>query len=526
MSYNLKNKIVVLFAVSFSFSVALVSNVSAEEEQNAAITPPVMAESLPNSDNTPTPEIADDPFGMDGTSTTSETEMPDFGADLLSAPDDNNLRMPDIRENEDKKADSDIPSLDSMGMPDVGLDTTIPDISSDMGLSDVSIDTPATKSPFEKYGNAILSRVDNDLFNQMSEIEKQTTLLNLELKREEVRNRIDALKAQRERAKQEELDHEAERERKARDEEVSRQKALLQEQMKLKEKEVEVEKIRQAKILSEYMNNALITNQQWVDINTKLAMQIHELQEERKKMILDFEKTLEKINQKTHLTISTAEDTRVAFERKLSALNKQIAGLKQVVNEKDSALQDMVQANANADNPFAEDEISEDAVDMSKDYAIMEITGKGSNIVAKMVGQDGTTFTVRKGSVLKGGEVVKNITDKVITFENMGKKSYLYTNAAVMQYEPTDTFNDSSKTPTTAQSINNGQFRKEFRKVNKDQDTSNENPQPEVQNAAPAPAAPANRPMIRKTHSVSTSGGSAKPASTGGIVSFSKGMMM
>ena len=39
----------------------------------------------------------------------------------------------------------------------------------------------APKSPFESFGNAILSKVDNDLFNQMSNIEKQNTLLNLEL---------------------------------------------------------------------------------------------------------------------------------------------------------------------------------------------------------------------------------------------------------------------------------------------------------------------------------------------------------
>ena len=45
--------------------------------------------------------------------------------------------------------------------------------------NDEEIAIEAPKSPFENFGNAILSKVDNSLFNQMSNIEKQTTILNL-----------------------------------------------------------------------------------------------------------------------------------------------------------------------------------------------------------------------------------------------------------------------------------------------------------------------------------------------------------
>ena len=47
----------------------------------------------------------------------------------------------------------------------------------------------------ENLGNSILSQMDGDLFSQMSEIEKSTTLLTLELRREKLRNEIEAQKA-------------------------------------------------------------------------------------------------------------------------------------------------------------------------------------------------------------------------------------------------------------------------------------------------------------------------------------------
>ncbi len=431
MSYSLKNKVLVLFAITLSFGVSAYG-AKAQEMQGADITPPAVAEPMTEEQGNPVaPEVVnDDPFGLDDATSENgaDSEVPqNFGYDE---------RMPDMRdrgvepqknfevpeENFGMNQPSDgFPSPE--GMPDVSLDDMGVGFASDAGLPDVTIDGAAPKSTFEKFGNAILSRVDNDLFNQMSEIEKQTTLLNLELKREEVKNRIEALKAQRERARQEELNLEAEREKKARDEELARQKALLQEQIRLKEKEMEVEKIRQAKILNEYMNETLMNNQQWVETNGKLIAEIKKLQEERKNLIDEVGARLEEINRKTVLALQNAEETKIAFERKISSFNKQINGLKQVIVEKESALLSAAEEIKEA-NPFANgDVIDENAVDMSKEYAIMDITGKGDNVVAKIVSQDGTTFMVRKGSVLKGGETVVKITDEVITFDNHGAKS-------------------------------------------------------------------------------------------------------
>ena len=514
MSYSLKNKIVVLFATAFSF--ALASDIRAEELAADITPPPAVAAEAPNTDKVAEPSVenkaenpkventADDPFGLDDPLAGPESAAND---DLLKPADEKaGPRMPDMRDRNvlPKKQDA-LPQPATM--PEVNLDAVAPAAPADSFIPDVAIDAGGPRSPFEKYGNTILSRVDNDLFNQMSEIEKQTTLLNLELKREEVKNRIDALKAQRERAKQEELNMEAEREKKARDEELARQKALLFEQMRLKEKEMELEKIRQAKILNEYMNESLITNQQWVEANGKLTYQIRNLQEERVKLLEEFNEKMDKIRQRVATTMQNAEETRVSYERKISSLNKQIDILKQTIVEKENALQDA--ENRSMENPFAGGElIDEDAVDMSKEYAIMDITGKGDNIIAKIVGQDGTTFIVRKGSVLKGGETVVSITDKYITFDNHGVRSYLYTAGTVMQYEPTKAFNDATKTPDIANGVKNDvQIRNVRGAGNAAQKTSEKAGSTET--SAEGEAAP-----------------KADTNSNGGIASFSQGMMV
>lgn len=527
MSYNMKNKIVVMFAVAFCLSAVMADNVKAQAVEKTNAAPEVVANQpekpVENAQELTTPS-EDDPFGLDDPMGATEEEV---SADIENPQNinENEPRMPDIRERKTvekeapavAKAEEGFPTPDSV--PDVELDSMTPDISSDAGLADVAIDQSAPKSPFEKYGNTILSRVDNELFNQMSEIEKQTTLLNLELKREEVKNRIDALKAQRERAKQEELNLEAEREKKARDEELQRQKALLQEQMKLKEKEMELEKIRQAKILNEYMNETLIANQQWAEANGKLTAQVKELQEERKKLIAEIENKLDGINKRTAISVQAAEETRVAYERKISNFNKQIEGLKRIINEKENALQNV---NAGADNPFATGEmIDQDAIDMSKEYAIMDITGKGDNIVAKIVSQDGTTFIIRKGSVLKGGEVVVSITDKVITFDNHGTKSYLYTGGTIMQYEPTEAFNNATKTPNEAVGVvNNAPAIRNVRGA-QNNNTAGANLKNEVNKAVSTPSRTASSTSTSQSRNKASTSSSNK-----GIASFSQGMMV
>ena len=68
------------------------------------------------------------------------------------------------------------------------------------GMPGLGFRPQATMPESNNFGEALLSQVDNELFNQMSDIEKQTSLLTLELRREKIKNEIAAMKAARQKA--------------------------------------------------------------------------------------------------------------------------------------------------------------------------------------------------------------------------------------------------------------------------------------------------------------------------------------
>ncbi len=313
-------------------------------------------------------------------------------------------------------------------------------------------DAEAPKSPLEKFGNAILSKVDNNLFNQMSHIEKEATLLQLEKKREELRTKvleerqkslaiIEATKRAKMQLEEERL--RAEAERKAR---------ILEEERKLKEKEMELEKLRQAKVINDYMNEMLMMNQQWVEKSAKLQGRIKELEDERVDLIETFKTKITSVDEeilktKEHAVLVVKEHERVVseFESKIKDLEGTINDLNlelSVNRKKIKQLQEAAENKANEE--VSEEGPNKNDKDMSQQYAIMDITGKGDDIVAKIINTDGKVFIVHKGSMLKNGEVVTAITDHYISFENKGVKSYLYTGNTIVEYEPEASFSGTN----------------------------------------------------------------------------------
>jgi hypothetical protein len=208
---------------------------------------------------------------------------------------------------------------------------------------------------------------------------------------------------------------------------------------------MELEKLRQARVLNEYMNEMLQMNQKWIEENTKLQNRIHELEDERVELINDFKAKIEDFSvevesMKEHVILAVKEHFTV-----VNTLRAKIAELEDIIIDKEAQIKALKDA---LENPFGESGEagpSQLDVDLSQEYAIMDITGQGDDIVAKLVNIDGTTFTVHKGSMLKGGEVVSAITDTYISFESKGVKSYLYTGGSVREYEPAATFNDGSE---------------------------------------------------------------------------------
>ena len=469
MSYNLKNNNIVMIAVA----IAAIMTIS----------PAAYAQTADNQINAeaPAPQVHenDDLFGLDEPADGTPAETSSDAASENAVADETAVPAPITDENSQTQAESapqglaDVDKAADEAQPaeennkevqpsNVDLNS-IPDTSTDEGKksleaatsdSDEQVAIEAPKSPFENFGNAILSKVDNSLFNQMSNIEKQTTILNLEYKREEVRNRIEALRIQRLKAQQEEASRLKEEENRAKDEENKRKIKEIEAQEKLKRAEMELEKIRQAKVLNEYMNEMLIVNQQWVEKNAALQSKVKELRDERKALIKDFEDKISTVKKESDATILKAQNAKEAHNKVVSSLQTQISSLKKAIIQSEDTINQLKSGNGNSANPFAEG-IDENAIDMSDEYAIMDITGKGNDIIAKIINKDGTTFIVHQGSMLKGGEVVMAITDNYIAFDNKGVKSYLYTGGTVREYEPENSFNGADKTPVAAQGVVN-----------------------------------------------------------------------
>lgn len=473
MSYNLKNNNIVIIAVA----IAAIMTIS----------PAAYAQTADNQINAeaPAPQIQenDDLFGLDEPDDNAQAEThseaaPGTAVDetgKAEAETEAAAATPALDENSPKQTEPAPQNLsddaaaetqpteesDKTAQPNNVDLNSIPDTSTaegkkalDAATSDnaeeASIEAP--KSPFENFGNAILSKVDNSLFNQMSNIEKQTTILNLEYKREEVRNRIEALRIQRLKAQQEEANRLKEEENRIKDEENQRKIKEIEAQEKLKRAEMELEKVRQARVLNEYMNEMLIVNQQWVEKNAALQSQVKELRDERKALIKDFEDKISTVKRESDATILKAQNAKEAHDKVVSSLQTQISSLKRAIMQNEDTINQL--RSGNSANPFAEG-IDENAIDMSDEYAIMDITGKGKDIIAKIINKDGTTFIVHQGSMLKGGEVVMAITDNYIAFDNKGVKSYLYTGGTVREYEPETSFNGADKTPVAAKGVVN-----------------------------------------------------------------------
>lgn len=473
MSYNLKNNNIVIIAVAIAAMMT--------------ISPAAYAQTADNQINAeaPVPQIQenDDLFGLDepddnaqaGTHSeaatdtavdeTSKAEVEAEAAAATPALDENSPKQtePAPQNLSDDAAAETQPTeeSDKTAQPNNVDLNSIPDTSTAEGKKALDAATSdnaeeaaieAPKSPFENFGNAILSKVDNSLFNQMSNIEKQTTILNLEYKREEVRNRIEALRIQRLKAQQEEANRLKEEENRIKDEENQRKIKEIEAQEKLKRAEMELEKVRQARVLNEYMNEMLIVNQQWVEKNAALQSQVKELRDERKALIKDFEDKISTVKRESDATILKAQNAKEAHDKVVSSLQTQISSLKRAIMQNEDTINQL--KSGNSANPFAEG-IDENAIDMSDEYAIMDITGKGKDIIAKIINKDGTTFIVHQGSMLKGGEVVMAITDNYIAFDNKGVKSYLYTGGTVREYEPETSFNGADKTPVAAKGVVN-----------------------------------------------------------------------
>jgi len=296
------------------------------------------------------------------------------------------------------------------------------------------------RQPDTSIAAVLNDNINNELFMRMSDLEKQTTLLNLELKKEKIANEIAAVKAQRLKAQQEEEARKAEEERKRIEWENEQERLMVEEQRKLKEVEMALEKLRQEKIIKAYKETMLASTQKWIKKNAEIYAEIAKRDEQIKEMLKDYKEKFGIVAQKAEDVRGKAEVAKVNHDKKVANLENQISILKtRLEAEMEKARQAVISGKAKK-NPFADgtsEAVAPEKVKLSREYAIMEILGSGDDLAARLINEDGDVFMVKVGTTLRNGYTVDEITKTFLSAVKENDKDYLYFAAGgILDREP------------------------------------------------------------------------------------------
>lgn len=315
-----------------------------------------------------------------------------------------------------------------------------------------------------KYSTSDFGEVKGDLFSQMSDIEKRTALLNLELRREKLQNEIEAVKSQRRQA----LIAEEEKAEAARlkniEFEKEQERKVLVEQEKLRELDITFETLRQENILSAYKNKMLEEHQKWINHNGMFYDQIANLRASKKKMVEDIKVKVEDIKREAQKANELYNSRIEAYKKENKDLQAQLGVLRKRIENVERERDEL------SSNPFASDVQAQSSdvsytpsgdgssegieaepieTNLSKLYAVTEIRGQGGEMVAKLINKNGTAFYVKKGTALQSGHVIGEITSTYVTAEKAGDKNYLYFAAGGILPAETSSFELESASGST-----------------------------------------------------------------------------
>lgn len=312
---------------------------------------------------------------------------------------------------------------------------------------------------------------NSDLFTQMSDLEKRTALLNLELRREKLQNEIEAVKNQRRQALQQEKDKIEQQRLKNIEFEKEQEQKVLVEQQKLRDLDIQFETLRQEKLLGSYKNYMLEEVQKWIANNGQFYKQIDELRQSKRDLTANMKAKMKAVQ-------DAARQAQQDYTLKVNGYTKEIKDLRAQINvlrkriasmekEQEAMLQNPF-ANAEpqaqnvtttvSDDISADDSVTKEPVetDLSKLYAVTEIRGQGGELIAKLINKNGTAFYVKRGTALQTGHVITDITSTFVAAEKDGEKKYLYFSAGgIIPVETTKFELDAGAVPATATTENN-----------------------------------------------------------------------
>ena len=299
----------------------------------------------------------------------------------------------------------------------------------------------------------------------MSEIEKSTTLLTLELKREKLRNEIEAQKAVRQRSADDRERMIAEQRLKDLEKQKQIEANLVKEQQTLMDKKQLFEVLKQRKLLNAYMNSMLMAEQDWLKEKEELYAKLAQAEQEKKDLVELFKKKIDSVLEVSTKNIQVAETAKANFERivkGLKARNEQLrkrveADARIIKSAKNSlylnsrSIEELKEKNAeHAANTAAslalaqaeveslEAESLEDELEkLSAQYAILGITGRADSLTVEIIDKDGQSTKLKKGSILPTGHIVDEIGADFAKFNFNDNVDYLYVGKGIDGFKPT-----------------------------------------------------------------------------------------
>ena len=310
------------------------------------------------------------------------------------------------------------------------VEDSVPTAGAEVSKQPAPVDEVVTvEAESDLFGANDIPEIDDAVFDKMSDLEKQTALLNLELRREKVKNEIEAIKNQRKQALIQEQEKAAEKERLKVEWEKEQERKVLQEQQRLRELDIQFEKERQERLLNAYKNDMLAKNQEWIAHDASLYKKIEGLKDENSKLLDDMRNKLKNIQDNVAAASVKSTEAIEAYQKEIDNLQTKISVLNARIEAQEREMEKK--------NPFAEGEQGAEAsqsieevaipeLKLANMYAVMEIRGQGGELIAKLINQDGTPFYVKKGTSLQSGHVIDEITSTYVRAEKEGLKDYLY----------------------------------------------------------------------------------------------------
>lgn len=326
-----------------------------------------------------------------------------------------------------------------------------------------------TADPIENLGNSILSQMDGDLFKQMSDIEKSTTLLTLELRREKIRNEIEAQKAIRQKGIDELERQKAEEKLKEFEKKKQLEAQVVREQQALVDKKQLLEVFKQRKLLNAYMNHMLKEHQSWLLEKEGLYAQLASVENEKRELIAMFKQRIDTLLEVSAKNIQAAEAAKANFERIVKGLKarneqlkKRIAADAQIIKDaqknlslKSQSIEELKDKNiasaiaaanlAGNGNTTQSVVIADSEIDdedepqsaLSSQYALLGISGHADTMLIDLIDSDGVPSSLTKGATLPTGHIVTEIGPDFVKFNKDGYDEYLYIGRSIDGIIPT-----------------------------------------------------------------------------------------